>query len=64
MPKSHQRHLEWSPTRIVAWASTIGPETTALVESILTSRPRERVRAGRIISELARPNSTLIEPCG
>jgi hypothetical protein len=38
-PKSHQAHLEWTPTRIIAWAGGIGPQTAALVAHILTSRP-------------------------
>src|SRR5882724_2281800 len=39
MPKAHQRHLEWTPSRIIRWAQTIGPQTAALVEAILTDRP-------------------------
>jgi transposase len=39
MPKAHQRHLEWTPSRIVGWAQTIGPATAALVEAILADRP-------------------------
>ncbi len=39
MPKAHQRHLEWTPARIITWARTIGPETAALVEAILADRP-------------------------
>ena len=39
MPKAHRAHREWSPSRIVAWAQTIGPQTAALVEAILASRP-------------------------
>jgi transposase len=38
MPKRHQKHLEWSPSRITHWASTIGPQTAQLVEAILTER--------------------------
>ena len=38
-PKSHQRYLEWTPERLVRWASTIGPFTAALVDTILQSRP-------------------------
>ena len=37
-PKSHQRYLEWTPQRLVRWASTIGPFTAALVDKILQSR--------------------------
>jgi transposase len=39
MPKQHQKHLEWSPSRITHWASTIGPQTARLVEAILADRP-------------------------
>jgi transposase len=39
MPKSHQKHLEWTPTRLIHWAGTIGPSTQALVSEILASRP-------------------------
>jgi len=39
MPKAHQRHLEWTPTRIITWARTIGAQTAALVEAILADRP-------------------------
>ncbi len=38
MPKAHQQHLEWSPSRIVNWAKTIGEQTAALVEAILQER--------------------------
>ena len=39
MPKAHQQHREWSPSRLIAWAETVGPQTAALVEAILASRP-------------------------
>jgi transposase len=39
MPKSHQKHLEWTPARITHWAETIGAATKALVEAILAERP-------------------------
>ena len=39
MPKQHQKHLEWSPSRITHWAGTIGPQTARLVGAILTDRP-------------------------
>jgi transposase len=38
MPKSHQRHLEWTPSRIVSWAESIGPETGKLAGAILAER--------------------------
>jgi transposase len=39
MPKAHQQHLEWSPSRLIAWGGTIGPHTAALVEAIMADRP-------------------------
>ncbi|MHB8879789.1 MAG: IS21 family transposase [Myxococcaceae bacterium] len=39
MPKAHQKHLEWTPSRIVHWAGTIGPKTKELAEGILADRP-------------------------
>jgi transposase len=38
MPKSHQKHLQWTPSRLIHWASTLGPKTAELVEAILTER--------------------------
>lgn len=39
MPKAHREHLEWSPSRLIDWARTIGPQTAALVAAILADRP-------------------------
>jgi len=39
MPKAHQHHLEWTPSRFITWAGTIGPQTAALIEAILADRP-------------------------
>jgi transposase len=39
MPKSHQKHLEWTPSRLIQWAGTIGPQTQKLVTLILENRP-------------------------
>jgi transposase len=39
MPKAHQHHLEWTPSRLTEWASRIGPQTQALVAAILADRP-------------------------
>lgn len=38
-PKSHQKHLEWTPSRIISWAKSIGPECGKIVEKIMESRP-------------------------
>ncbi len=36
-PQAHQRHLEWTPSRIVEWSGKIGPATAQVVEQILAS---------------------------
>jgi len=38
-PKSHQAHLEWTPSRMVNWARSIGPNTAQLFERILNEKP-------------------------
>jgi len=38
-PKSHQAHLEWTPSRFIRWAEKTGPSTAALVQHIMDSRP-------------------------
>jgi len=38
-PKSHQAHLEWTPSRLIQWAGTVGPATAQLVRIILESKP-------------------------
>jgi transposase len=39
MPHAHRAHREWSPSRLIGWGATVGPQTAALVEQILASRP-------------------------
>jgi transposase len=39
MPKSHQRYLHWTPSRIIRWAAKNGPMTRELITQILKSRP-------------------------
>jgi len=39
MPKSHQKHLEWTPSRIINWAGKNGPRTQKLVSHILENKP-------------------------
>ena len=39
MPAALRAHLEWSPSRLVSWAATVGPRTAAFVEQLLESRP-------------------------
>ena len=39
-PKSHQQHLDWTPTRLIDWAQNqIGPQCAAAVRHILEHKP-------------------------
>lgn len=38
-PRSHQAHLEWTPSRMVHWARSIGPHTAHLFERIMNDKP-------------------------
>jgi transposase len=38
-PKSHQKHLQWTPSRILEWVKTIGPECVRVAERIMAERP-------------------------
>ena len=38
-PKSHQRYLEWTPSRLIEWAGKTGPQCAQVVEQILTAKP-------------------------
>jgi len=38
-PKSHQKHLEWTPSRIIHWAAENSPHTKQLVTRIIGSKP-------------------------
>ncbi len=56
MPKSHQEYLEWSPSRIISWAGTIGVSAGEVVEVILNSRgyPEQGYRSCLGILRLAK----------
>jgi len=47
MPKSHQKYLEWTPSRIINWAGKNGPKTAQLVMAIMNNRrhPEQGFRA-------------------
>jgi transposase len=38
-PKSHQRHLEWTPSRLIEWARTVGSATAELFDKIMAAKP-------------------------
>jgi transposase len=39
MPKSHQKHLEWTPQRLLNWGERIGPATCSIIRRALTDKP-------------------------
>ena len=39
MPKAHAKHQEWTPSRFLNWAQSIGPATQRVVRYQLESRP-------------------------
>ena len=40
MPAAHRRHLEWTPSRLIAWGESVGPATGALVDFVSDDRSR------------------------
>ncbi len=38
MPRSHREHAEWTPSRILGWAATVGPNVVLLAKAILDER--------------------------
>ena len=56
MPPEHQKHLEWTPSRLVAWAGQTGPATAALVQHIMDAKahPEQGYRACLGIMRLAK----------
>jgi len=59
MPPSHQKYLEWTPSRIIRWAFTIGEGTAHLVELIMNSRkhPQQGYRSCMGIMRLGKQYS-------
>ena len=47
MPPEHQKHLEWTPSRIIDWAAKTGPSTAELVRRIIAGKahPEQGYRA-------------------
>ena len=59
-PKSHQKHLEWTPSRLVQWAASVGPSTAGVCQRILDSKPHPEMgfRSCLGIFRLAKQYST------
>lgn len=39
MPKAHRKHMEWTPSRFLTWASQVGNATVCYVKHLLESKP-------------------------
>jgi transposase len=39
MPKSHQAHLAWTPSRLIHWAEGVGTATAEVVRTVLERKP-------------------------
>ena len=39
MPKSHQAHLQWTPSRLIHWGESVGEATAQVIRRILESKP-------------------------
>src|SRR5882724_7375145 len=59
-PKAHQRHLEWTPSRLVDWAKTMGPATAELFDCIIASKrhPEQGYRSCLGILRLSKQYTT------
>lgn len=57
MPKKHREYAEWTPERLIRWASKTGEHTAALIEKILESRPHPQQGFGACmgIMRLSKP---------
>ena len=55
MPEKYRKMAGWSPQRFVRWANTIGPDTAALITTVLRSRrhPQQAFRSCLGILRLA-----------
>jgi transposase len=39
MPASHRAHLDWTPSRLIAWGRSVGENTATLVQTVMERRP-------------------------
>lgn len=59
-PKSHQAHAEWTPSRLIQWGNSIGPNTGILVSRIMDSKkhPEQGYRSCLGLLNLAKKYSS------
>jgi transposase len=65
MPKSHQAHLEWTPSRLIHWGESVGPATAQVIRTVLESKPHPEMgyRACLGIMRLAKTYSAARLEC-
>lgn len=39
MPAAHREHLQWTPSKLIEWGSSVSPSVGEVVETILRTRP-------------------------
>ena len=39
MPKSHQAHVEWTPSRLIHWGESVGEAAAQVIRTILENKP-------------------------
>jgi len=56
MPKGHQEYADWTPERLIRWASKTGARTATMTEAILASRqhPQQAFRSAMGLMRLAK----------
>ena len=56
MPAAHRAHAEWSPGKLLTWATSVGPSTAELVKRLLAAKqhPEQGYRACLGLMRLAR----------
>ena len=59
MPKSHQKYLDWTPDRIIRWASKTGAATAQTVKTVMKNRshPQQAFRSCMGIMSLGKEYS-------
>jgi transposase len=67
-PQSHEKHLEWTPERIIGWAASKGENTKLLVQHLITTKahPEQGYRAALGVIRLSDKfgNDRLNTACG
>lgn len=67
MPKSHQRYLEWTPSKLLSWSAEVGSATHQIVNHLFEHKPHPEMgyRSSRGLVSLARHygNQRLEQAC-